>query len=76
MKKFFNNAFLCFSLLFLSSVVYAQSSDPQKVVLEKIEPENNDILKEENPKRDLDIYSILPIVLYNVTEDQMTIASH
>ena len=76
MKKFFNNAFLCFSLLFLSSVVYAQSSDPQKVVLEKIEPENNDILKEENTKRDLDIYSILPIVLYNVTEDQMTIASH
>ena len=50
--------------------------------MEKIEPENNDILKEENPKRDLDIYSILPIVLYevcsriNVTEDQMTIASH
>ena len=35
MKKFFNKAFLCFSLLLLSSVVYAQSNNVVKIPLEK-----------------------------------------
>ena len=73
MKEFLSKAFICFSLLLLSNVIYAQSDNSIKVLLEKIEPENNDISKEENPSRDLDIYYILPTVLYNVADSYITI---
>lgn len=75
MKEFFTKALLCFSLLLLSSVIYAQSSDEKQVLLEKTKPENNDILKDELPNRDLDVYSILPIVMYNAVDDYMAITS-
>ena len=74
MKKFFNKAFLCFSLLLLSSVVYAQSNNVVKIPLEK--KQQGEFGNNELPKRELGVCSILPIVLYNVTEGQMIIASH
>ncbi len=73
MKEFLSKAFICFSLLLLSNVIYAQSDNSIKVLLEKIEPENNDISKDENPSRDLDIYYILPTVLYNVADSYIAI---
>ena len=74
MKKFFNKVFLCFSLLLLSSVVYAQSNNVVKIPLEK--KQQGEFGNNELPKRELGVCSILPIVLYNVTEGQMIIASH
>ena len=74
MKKFFNKVFLCFSLLLLSSVVYAQSNNVVKIPLEK--KQQGKFGNNELPKRELGVCSILPIVLYNVTEGQMIIASH
>ena len=34
MKNYFKKAFLCFSLLLLSNVAYAQSDDSKQVILE------------------------------------------
>ena len=74
MKKFLSKAFLCFSLLLLNNVAYAQSDDSQNVVLEKVEG-NKYINKDALPGRDLDIYYVLPTVLYNATNNEMTITS-
>lgn len=74
MKKFFNNAFLCFSLLFLSSVVYAQS---EKVLEIPLQGAGDDFRgNREDVKRDLGVYSILPTVLYNVADAHIIITSH
>lgn len=43
-------------------MIYAQSKDVVQIPLEKIEREHSE---ESNPKRNLDIMSILPIVTYN-----------
>lgn len=75
MKKFLSKAFLCFSLLLLSNVAYAQSDDSKQVILEKVESENDDIDRSALPNRDLDVFSILPTVLYNATNNEMTITS-
>ena len=74
MKKFLSKAFLCFSLLLLNNVAYAQSDDSQNVVLEKVEGDKY-INKDALPGRDLDIYYVLPTVLYNATNNEMTITS-
>lgn len=74
MKKFLSKAFLCFSLLLLNNVAYAQSDDSQNVVLEKVEG-NKYINKDALPGRDLDIYYVLPTVLYNATNNEITITS-
>ena len=74
MKISFYKAFLCLSLLLLSDVTYAQSDDSVKIILEKTqqgEVDNNEL-----PKRDLDIFPILPTVLYNTADARMTITSH
>ena len=75
MKKFLSKAFLCFSLLLLSNVAYAQSDDSKQVILEKVESENDDIDRSALPNSDLDVISILPTVLYNATNNEMTITS-
>lgn len=71
MKIFSNKAFLCLSVLLLSSVVYAQTDGSKQVVLN----ENRDIDKVGIPERDLDVYSVLPIVMYNAVDDYMAITS-
>lgn len=74
MKKFFNKVFLCFSLLLLSSVVYAQS---EKVLEIPLQGAGDDFRgNREDVKRDLGVYSILPTVLYNVADAHIIITSH
>ena len=73
MKNYFNKAFLCISLLLLSSIVYAQSGESVKIPLER--KQQGEVNNNELPKRDFDIYSILPTVLYNGADDLMTITS-
>lgn len=75
MKEFFNKAFLCFLLLLLSSAVYAQSDDTKQVILEKKMTGEDFIDKNGDPERDFEIYTILPTVLYNATNNEMTITS-
>lgn len=74
MKIPFYKAFLCLSLLLLSDVTYAQSDDSVKILLEKTQ--QGDVDNNELPKRDLDIFPILPTVLYNATNNDMVITSH
>lgn len=71
MKKFLSKAFLCLSLLLLSSVVYAQSN---KVLEIPLQGANDDFRgNQDDAKRDLGIYPILPTVLYNVADSYITI---
>ena len=75
-EVFFNKASLCFSLLLLSGAVYAQSDDTKQVVLEKKMKGNDFIDKKGKAERNLDIYPILPTVLYNATNSYILITSH
>ena len=73
MKKFLSKAFLCFSLLLLSSVVYAQSEKVMEIPLQDASDDFRG--NRDDAKRDLGIYSILPTVLYNVADNYITIIS-
>lgn len=73
MKISFYKAFLCFSLLLLSSAVYAQSDKVVKIPLQGVDDEF--INNEEDPKRGVDIENVLPIVLYDGLNENFIIVS-
>ena len=73
MKISFYKAFLCFSLLLLSSAVYAQSDKVVKIPLQGVDDEF--INNEEDPKRGGDIENVLPIVLYDGLNENFIIVS-
>lgn len=73
MEKTFNKVFLCFSLLFFSSIIYAQSDEIVNIPLEKNQGGEIDV--NELPERDLDIYSILPTMFYNAADARFTVTS-
>ena len=73
MKISFYKAFLCFSLLLLSSAVYAQSDKVVKIPLQGVDDEF--INNEEDPKRGVDIENVLPIVLYDALNENFIIVS-
>lgn len=73
MKISFYKAFLCFSLLLLSSAVYAQSDKVVNIPLQGVDDEF--INNEEDPKRGVDIENVLPIVLYDGLNENFIIVS-
>lgn len=73
MRKFITKAILCICLLFISNIVYAQSSIIIQIPLEDVD--DNLINNNEDVKRDLDISFILPVVQYDTEAGNIIIES-
>lgn len=73
MREFITKAILCICLLFISNIVYAQSSIIIQIPLEDVDDDliNNN----EDVKRDLDISFILPVVQYDTEAGNIIIES-